>query len=195
MNNAKKLIVIVILLFSCPVMAKLPDDCSASALSTINDEAKKGNKKAQYILGYQLLAGECREKNIALGLDNLKLSILQNYAPSMHLYGVVGRSNGDFEGALAWFTAAAFQGFRQAEADLAFIHADPASPLYDPAIAWAWFNIALKHQTQEKPKAFLTLSVQRLDKILTPEQRITAKEYSANLSNKIDKVPEFNDHP
>ena len=113
----------------------------------------------------------------------------------MHLYGVVSRSNGDFEGALAWFTGAAFQGIRQAEADLAFIHADPASSLYDPAIAWAWFNIALKHQTNEKAKAFLASSLQQTDGLLTPEQRIKAKEYRANLASKMDQIPEFNDHP
>ena len=76
MSPVNILIAIAIVLFSCSVIAKLPDDCSASAVSTINDEASKGNKKAQYILGYQLLAGQCREKNVASGLDNLSLSIM-----------------------------------------------------------------------------------------------------------------------
>jgi TPR repeat protein len=173
----------------------LPKDCSSESQSTLRERAMSGDRRAQYLMGYQLSVGQCGIKDPRAGLELLAKSAAQHYSPSLQLLGVIYRREGNIKDAVGYFFAAAQHGFHLAEVDLAYAYSEQGSPIQNDAAAFAWFSLALAHEDKSGGEEILHTELKKVTSRMSDMEKAKAEQLKNRLLILFGSVPRFNDDP
>ena len=173
-------------------------DCSADSLKTVQTKAESGDKKAQYLLGSQMLSGKCAgdgKKEPVLGMALITKSATQNYAPAMYLVGVSHLARGIDQPGLAMLFGAAKQGFREAEVMLGIMFATDKFSKKNNLSAYGWLSLARQHAIVEKQQKVLDDKLSEVKNRMSAAELAKADDTKAKFLKEMGDIPIFSDLP
>jgi len=173
----------------------MPQGCDADSQAYLRKWAEAGDKKAEYVLGAQLLTAQCGSKNPEQGFGLLQKSLIQGYAPAQHLMGDVYLKSGKTDEAVALFLQSAQQGFRLSWVSLGIVSATPGSRYTNSMAAYAWLSLAAEHQDKPDLKAYLDKMASKVAADMNAEQLAKAEQFKKKIAGDYGSLPQFNDDP
>ncbi len=184
---------LLLFLLNC-AHAQLPRDCSDASQKLLEAEVQQGNPKAQYLLGTQLLTGQCGRKDSDEGVKLETKSAESGYPPAIHILGVILRKERSIQEAVPFFLGAAQKGFRLAEVDLAFAYGE-GSPIKNLPLSYAWFSVAESHEEKAELKQFLASNLKMLAGKMGDADMEKANQLKEKLLADFGSIPRFKDDP
>lgn len=110
---------------------------------------------------------------------------------ALYKTGVELRGKGEYEDAAAYFYAAARKGYHVAEVELAFLHTEEGSPVRDDPVGYAWFALALKHETNESLKATLKSNLLKVRARMSDTEKTRAKRLRIALDKNLGDIQQI----
>ncbi len=116
------------------------------ALFGCRNLAKKGNAKAQFMMGSMYAKGWGLSRNYKKAIEWFNLAAEQGQGQAQHNLGFL-YTNGlgvpqDYQKAIEWYKLAAEQGLSRAQYNLGLMHGQGRGVPEDFVIALMWFNLA-----------------------------------------------------
>jgi hypothetical protein len=171
-------------------------ECSAPAQSRYKTRLEEGQRDAQLAIGLQKYYGTCAEaKDLEGGLALMQKSALQGYPPALFALARAYQFSSRPMDAAKMYEAAARQGYRQAEFELASLSESGEPPVRDHVTAYAWYSLAA---SRRDPAVVLTASyyeVAALRSSLTPQELARAEALKATLLRELGSLPPFREPP
>lgn len=105
--------------------------------------------------------------------------------------GISFRNEGKYEEAAAHYFAAAQKGSHLAEVELAYLHSELGSPMWDDPAAFAWFTLAIKHEPKPELAKILARDREVVRLRMSSAEQTEARRLSGTLLNNLGAVPAF----